>query len=146
MANILDLKPQERTIEIKHPGDETRNVGIRIRVMAVTDERMQKIRRRIKDMALANNAKGKHFKSDDIEENQNALLFGAMLGWNWYNPTGNPGDAGYDPEEMPELEGNANPEFNRVNVLKMLSLEWFADQITSEISDEKSFFNNSKTN
>ena len=129
--DIAGIQPQERTIEIHHPADETQMLGIRVSLMAISDPRMKKIKRKIQDEKLRLEARGKNFKSEDLEDNQNSLIFSAMTGWDWYG-------------EDVKFEGQ-KPEFNRVNVGKVLSsLEWFADQLTDAIDDEKAFFKPSK--
>lgn len=125
MVDISTIKPNERTIEMHHPADETQLIGIRVSLMAIADPRMKKIRRNIQDAKLRLEARGKNFKAEDVEENQNNLIFNALTGWEWY-------DADFHGKK---------PEFNKQSVFAVLTeLEWFADQIAEEISDEKAFF------
>lgn len=140
MADISNIKPNERVIEMVHPADETQLLGIRVSIMTMSDERMKKIRRQIQDEKLRLDARGKNFKAEDVEENQTKLIFGAMTDWEWYNPTGIPGDKDYDPDAQATFKGQV-PPFNRATVFAVLNeLEWFAEQLSAHISDEKAFF------
>lgn len=127
--DLNEVKPTERLVEIKHPGTGE-DVGIRVAIMSVIDERMIKIKRKIQDNRLHLEARGKNFKSDDIEDNRNQLAFAAMTGWDWH------GDI--------NLNGK-KPEFNLSSVSNVLTaFPWFRDQVEEAISDEKAFFTNSK--
>lgn len=142
MVDISAIKPSERVLELHHPADETQLLGIRVSLVSINDPRMKKLKRRIQDEKARLERAGKILKAEDIEENADELLFNAMTGWQWYNPTGEKGDADYDENAMPEFKGK-QPEFNRANVLAILrepGAEWFAEQISAAISDEKSFF------
>jgi len=130
--DIAEIQPSERMIEIHHPADETALMGIRVTLISITDPRMKTIKRKIQDAKLKLDAKGKNFKSEDIEENANAMLFQAMTGWDWYGK-----DATFKGKK---------PAFDRASVFDVLTtVEWFADQLTEAITDEKAFFTASKT-
>lgn len=140
MVDIANIKPTERIIEIHHPKDETQLIGLRVGLLSIGDPAMKKIKRSITDEKQRLDARGKNFKAEDLENNQNRLIFGAMIFWEWYNPTGNPDDKEYDPNADCTFHGK-KPEFTRPNVDSVLNeLEWVADQLTEEISNEKAFF------
>lgn len=142
---LATLKPQERTIEIKHPSTGE-NLGVRVRIMSMDDDRLKTIKREITDQRLKLEQRNKAFKADDIEANGRRLLFKATLGWEWYNPTGSEGDEGYSVDAMPSFNGEV-PEYNQRNFVDVVSaIPWFAKQINEELDDEKAFFDNSKTN
>ncbi len=124
--DISGLKPaEERIIEILHPTTEEK-LNIRVALMSITDERMVKLKRKFMDEKLRQEARGKNFKADDIEDNRHELAFRAMLSWEWG------GDANFHGKK---------PEFNKSNVVAVLKeLPWFRDQIEEAVSDEKSFF------
>lgn len=127
--DIKDLKPTDRTIEILHPGTGE-ELGITVTVLSINDPQMVKIKRRIQDERIRLESKGKNFKSDDIEENRNIIVLGAMKDWKWS------GKANFNGQK---------PEFNRKNVLEVFKeLPWFRDQIEEEVSDESAFFQTSK--
>ena len=127
--DIAALKPQERTIEIKSPADGETPLGIRVKLMAISDPRLKPIKRKIADRRLYLEQRGKHFKSDEIDENRSEISFGAMTGWEWYDK-----DVTFHGEK---------PEFNRKNVLAVFAeCEWMRDQIEEAISEEKDFFGN----
>ena len=140
------FKPNERIVEIKHPGDETKNIGIRITIMAISDPRMKGIRRSIIDMRNKLELRGKQFKSEDIEENQYNLIFTAMTGWEWYNPTGQKGDKGFNEDAELTYKGQKKPPFTKAVVVEILrDHEWLLNQLSEEISNEKAFFEGSGT-
>lgn len=137
--DIANLKPSERTIEMLHPATE-KPLGIRIGLIAVTDPKMKSLRRQIQDQKNKAAMRGKALKSVETEENQNRLLFGVMTGWEWYNPTGKPGDEGYDAEADATFH-KEKPPFTQAKVYAVLNeLEWFADQLVKELDDEQAFF------
>lgn len=123
--DISGIKSSERIFQIKHPASGE-DLGISISLMSYDDARMKKIRRRILDRRLHLDARGKHIKAEEIDENSNELCFSAMTGWDWS------GDANFRGKK---------PEFNRVAVFEVFQdLPWFRDQIDEALGDEKSFF------
>lgn len=141
--DLSTLKTGDRTIEVASPVTGE-NLGIRISVMSIDDDRMQKVKRRITDERLRLEARGKVFKAEEIEENRHNLLFAAMSGWEWYNPTGKEGDEGYDKDAAPTFEGSV-PDFNRKDVINVLTkLSWLTDLINEAVGDTKAFFAVSK--
>lgn len=124
--DLSSLKPTERQVEILHPGTDE-ELGIRITLVSINDERLKKAKRRIQDEKLRLEVRGKNFKSEDIEENAIELDFAAMTGWEWYGK-----DVNFN---------GSKPEFNRANVKAVFeSLPWFQRQVEEAISDEKAFF------
>lgn len=141
--DIGSIKPSEIVLEILHPASE-QPLGIRVFLVSMSDERVKKVRRRIQDEKLKLDARGKHFKASEVEENTNSLIFNCMSGWEWYNPTGNPGDEGYDKNAQPNFNGEI-PDYNKSNVYAVFNeLDWFSDQIAAALADEKAFFQASK--
>ncbi len=142
--DISGIKPIERTIEIKHPGTGA-PLGIRVGILSIEDDKLQKIKREIADETLRLQSRNKYMKMDQVEANGARLLFAATTGWEWYNPTGKEGDKGYDPDAMPTFE-DETPEYNPKNFNAVAKkLPWFADQIREEIDETKAFFEISKT-
>lgn len=140
--DLATIKPSERTIEILHPATEL-PIGIRVSLLSIEDDRMKSIRRQITDNSLKLQAKNKAFKAEELERNQNMLMFTGTNGWEWYNPTGEEGDKGYDPDAMPDFNGEQLP-YNQKNFIAMAEeFYWFADQVQEAIGDTKAFFGNS---
>ena len=125
---ISTLKPSDRIIEIKHPADENKNLGIRVTIISLSDEKMKSIRRRFINRRIELEKRGKNFKADDIEDNEIEILVASITGWEWYG----------------DIEFNGSkPEFNEANVRKILNdFEWFKNQIAEAVGDEKAFFQN----
>lgn len=145
MVDIANIKPTDRTVDIVDPGTGL-PLGIRVRVVSIDDDRLKRLKRQITDESLRLQSKGKSYKSEELERNSDILLFTASLGWEWFNPTGNEGDDGYDAEAAPSFEGEV-PEFTQKNFLAVVrALPWFADQLRNEIDETKAFFGNSKPN
>jgi len=123
--DLNDLKPSERTLEILSPKTGL-EVGIRIFLCSLEDEKLKKLKRKIRDQQIHLEQRGKGFKSEEIEENAKALIFAAMTGWEWY------GDI--------TLDGKV-PEFNQKNVYYVLDeFYFFRKQIEEAFGDEASFF------
>lgn len=139
MADITEIKSTDRVIEALHPGTGAK-VGIQLTLMSVDDERLKTVRRKFIDDRMHAEARGKTIKAEQIEENQITLNSAAITGWNWYNPTGNEGEKGYEADAMPTFHGEV-PEFNRKNVRAVMTeVEWLRHIVTAEFSDTKAFF------
>lgn len=140
--DITAIKPSDRTIEIMRPGANV-PLGIELTLISVDDERLAKVKRAITDKKLQLQRKGKDFTADDLKANKEMILLATIIDWRWYNPTGVEGDEGYDEEKHPSIEGDENPEHNPRNVRKCIALDWFADQVWTEIAETDEFFKNS---
>lgn len=141
MAEISNIVPSERKVEIVHPGTGE-PLGIRVGIMSINDERLARQKRAFRDEANRLATKGKFMKAEQEETNSHLLLFAATTGWDWYNPTGKEGDEGYDPDAMPTFHGEV-PDYNQKNVVALSKEKpWFAAQLTTEIDEEKAFFTN----
>lgn len=139
MADLANVKPVERTVEIKHPATGA-DLGVRVTLCSVDDERLKKIRRQITDKRLKLEQRGKNFAADDIEQNRLEIQLASIIAWEWYNPTPDDKDA------MPSWKGE-KPVFNRKTVSEVLNdLSWFSDQINEALGETDAFFNNSKSN
>lgn len=139
--DISKLKPLERTIEIMNPATGyTTPLGIRVKMMSIEDDRLKKLKRSFTDEHLKRDSKGKAIKADELEHNSHMLLFTASLAWEWYNPTGQKGDAGFEADAMPDWKG-AVPEYNQRNFIEVLTeFPQFADQIQEAVDEKKAFF------
>ncbi len=137
--DLSNLKPSERMVEILSPGKKE-PIGVRISLLHVDDERLKKIKRKFADEKYRLEARGKHLKAEDIENNLHELLCSAIVGWEWYNPTGTAKDKGYKEDGQATFKGSI-PEFSKTNVMAVItSLPWFADQISQEVGDDTAFF------
>lgn len=141
MADLSEIKSIERTLDIAHPGTGA-PIGVKVSVVAITDERMKRLKTSIEDRRLKLGAKGKTFTSEEIDENRSRIAFTAMTGWTW------------EPEDTYEnVDGvmtltrtkptfhNEMPEFNQRLVFAVFSeYPWFRTQIEEEISETERFF------
>jgi len=139
MADISNLVPTAREIEIKHPVTDD-PIGIRIDLCSIDDPKLKALKRQMTDKRNKAAMKGSPLKASDIEQNENTLMFNACEGWHWYNPTGSEGDDGYDPDAMPDFDGEV-PDFNQRNFFRVIDrLQWMRRQIATELDEEKDFF------
>lgn len=124
--DISTLIPSERIIEIKHPVKDE-NLGIRVNIISLNDEKMKQIRRKFINKRIELEKKGKSFRADDIESNEIDLLVACITGWDWYG-------------EDVTFNGS-KPDFNEANVRNVLNtFGWFKDQVSEAVGDEKAFF------
>lgn len=143
MTDLTAIKTGERVIEITHPASGEK-VGLRFTIVHIDDEQLATVRRGIADERAHLEARGKYFKGEQIDNNRRALMFAAMKGWEWYNPTGSEGDEGYRADAMPSFEGN-QPDFTKRNVYAVLKgLSWIEPQIAEPMGDIKGFFDASE--
>lgn len=123
--DIATLKPVERIAEIKSPADPETNVGIRVTLVSINDDRLKDLKRKFQDKKLKLELRGKNWTAAQLDENAKELAFASMTGWDWY-------DADYHGKK---------PEFNQSNVFAIFNeLPWFLVAIQKEMSEEQSFF------
>lgn len=126
--DIANLKPSERTIEITDP-TTGENLGIRINMVSIDDDRLKAIKRKITDERLRLSQRNKSFSAEQIESNANKILWAAVTGWEWY---------GKDVTFLGEV-----PEFSQRNFIAVVeALPWFRDQLNEEIEDRAAFLGN----
>lgn len=141
--DLSTIKPETQTVEIKHPGTGM-PLGVRVSMMSMQDERLQRFRRKLRDDAIRLEKRGKKMSAEQEEENGRDLAFTACTGWEWYNPTGKEGDEGFDEDAMPSFNGGV-PDFNKKNFNEVTTtLPWFLNQLGELFEDDERFFNNSK--
>lgn len=140
MTDIMSIAPGVRKIEIHHPGSEAMLLGIEIELKSLDDDSLTRMKREFTDEFIKLRDRNKSQKAEQIESNTTKLLTAAITGWRWYNPTGNEGDEGFDPEMQPHLDGDTNPACTPKNVVRFLSNPHMRKQITEETEDTKAFF------
>lgn len=114
-----------RLVHIVRPGTDIK-LGITVEVMSIKDPRMKSLKNQIMNERFRVEAKGKHLKADDVDDNLNAIAFKAMVGWEWSD------DANWKGEI---------PVFNQRNAFEIFNeAEWFRAQIVEAIEDEEAFF------
>lgn len=124
--DLSNLKPADRIIEIVHPATEE-NLGVRVTVMSITDERMAKIKRRFQDERLRLEQRNKTFKAEEVENNLYELTAAAITSWEWYGP-----DVNFKGEK---------PNFDKYKAMQIFKeLPWFHKQIQEAIGAEEDFF------
>lgn len=129
--DINSIHIVERIIEIKYPDDETKLLGVRVGLKSINDPSMKHVKRSITNRRLSLEAKGKHFKADEIEDNRDNIVFDAMTSWEWYN--------------CKFIDGSLNPPFNKKNALDTFEKHyWFRNQLDEALAEEERFFEVSK--
>lgn len=137
--DLSTLVPSERMIEILSPATKT-PLGLRVTIMHIDDPRLKTLKRKLQDERQRREQRGKILTAETQDENLSELTYAAMLGWEWYNPTGVAGDKGYKADKMPSFDGK-QPDFTKANVFAMFEkLSWFRDQIGEAVSETESFF------
>ena len=128
--DISNIKPIERTIEIKHPKTNV-ELGIRVSLVSLNDPKLQSVRRKMTDLRTRYENRNKVMKAAELEEHDNEMLFTAMTSWDWYGKDST-------------FEGK-KPKFNKVQVLQIFkTLPWFKEQLTEAITEEQAFFQEEK--
>ena len=123
--DLSKLKPSERIVEIVHPATGV-ELGVKITLVSISDAKNKKLKRKIADERYRLEAKGKHLKSEQIDENLFQLVFNSMTGWEWA------GDLNFNGKK---------PDFNLKNVRDVCEeLPWFFDQVVAAVGDEEAFF------
>jgi hypothetical protein len=131
MADLSDVKPTERVIEILHPRDKSA-VGIRWRLMSIDDDRMEAVKRRFTDRRIHLSQRGKSFSAVEIDENHITMIATASVGWEWYQAEGS--------DSVTTFKGEV-PDFNQANVKAVLKeLKFVQNQLTRELDDTDAFF------
>ncbi|HRQ13086.1 MAG TPA: hypothetical protein PK205_07255 [Promineifilum sp.] len=124
--NLNTIKSSERVIEIIHPATNE-PVGIRFTIVSLDDKKLARLKRQFTDKRLQAEARGRSVTAEQIEENENTLLFAAITGWEWY-------DADIDGEK---------PEFNRAKITFVLNeYPWIKRQLSEEVGAVERFFGN----
>lgn len=123
--DLETLRPSERLVEILHPANG-KPIGLKVNIISLNDDRVSPIKREIRNRKLMLESRGKYFKSEDIDTNEEELLLACITGWVWEN------DLTFHGEK---------PEFTPLNVKKVLKeFSWIKAQIMESIGDEKAFF------
>ena len=137
--DILAIQPSTVTVDIKHPATGA-PIGVQIECTSLEADAVKAVERAIKNKALRG---GRNvMTAEKIEDNTIALLSAAIVGWKWDKPLISPAN-GKKPAvygDQPDLEGDANPAFNKINVAKLLEVGWVAKQIDAALGDEAGFF------
>ena len=130
MDLIADIKPQNSTVEIKHPvtGEAT---GLVIELRPMHDPAVKAVQKRIGDRRLKQAARNKALTTDELENNTSEMLAATMIGWQWK------GDASFNGKKL---------EFTPGNVAVVLAVDWIAGQIDEALGDNSRFFVKSGTN
>lgn len=145
MPEITEIKAVERTVEIVHPSTKL-PIGLRFGMVSLQDDRLEKVKKNIREQALNNERRGKSWKVEDIDHNKNRLMFAACTGWEWYDATPeNERGAGY--KEDPATFHGVKPEWNIKNFIDVSTeLPWVREQLDEELGDTEAFFALSKSN
>lgn len=137
--DIANIKATDQVVEIVHPLTKE-PIGLRVNIMSLMDDRLKRLKNRILDERLRLDARGKNFKAEQLEENKLDITIAAITGWNWYNPSGEPGDEGYDEKADGSFRGE-KPDYGRKNAVDLFEFApWIREQIEEKIGDTEHFF------
>lgn len=137
--DILAIQPSTISVDIKHPATGA-PIGLTIECVSLEDDRVKQVERAIKNRALRGGRNT--VTAEKIEDNTVEILSAAVVGWKWEKPVLSPakGKKAAVYGEQPDLEGDPNPGFNKINVGKVLAASWIAKQIDQALGDEAAFF------
>ena len=123
MTDITSIAPNERTVEINHPGTGE-PIGLRVTMRPESAPEVEAVRRKWLNEKLQR--RSGRMTAERLEELQVALITAAVTGWEW--------------EGELTFEGD-KPEFSAANLRKVLKkLGWVKAQLDEELGDEAAFF------
>jgi hypothetical protein len=127
---ITELRANEIMLEIVHPKTE-QPLGITVPLRSLEDEEMKKLSRKLQNDRIGLSKRGKVFTAEQIEENENLILFTAMTGWDWHK----------DANGEQALFHGEKPAFTKEKVYQVFNeLPWFKAQVMDGAGDTKAFF------
>lgn len=125
MVDISKIGYVERSVDILYPPTKE-PIGLTITLMSPDDARLDPFRNALTNKRLAEQARNKHAKAEDLSKDRDMFLFRAMTGWVWAK------GVDFDGEQL---------EFNQLNVLKVFDkLPWVRKQVDEEFSNLEGFF------
>ena len=129
LGKIVDNE-QLYSLELLHP-DTYEPVGVTFKIRSMNSQAAQAVQRQIIDEIYELRQSNKRLKAKDTVANEYRKAAACVAGWDWgknkYNGT--------------------IPEFNEVNVLKILKeQEWIFSQVTEATNNLANFLETSKTN
>lgn len=123
MTDITSIAPNERTVEINHPGTGE-PIGLRVTMRPESAPEVEAVRRKWLNEKLQR--RSGRMTAERLEELQIALITAAVTGWEWG------GELTFEGEK---------PEFSDANLRKVLKkLGWVKSQLDEELGDEAAFF------
>lgn len=131
--DILAIKPNTITVEIKHPytGKAT---GLSVECVSLESDEVKAVERQIKNAAIRSGRNT--MTAEKLEQNTVALLSAAIVGWTW----------GVDADGVQShLGGDEAPRLSAENKGKLLSVPWIAKQIDAALGDDAAFFSTSES-
>lgn len=124
--DILALKPNTITVELRHPGTGL-PLGVSVECTSLEGEAVKAVERQIKNAALRSGRNA--ITAEKMDDNTVAILSAAIVGWTWTAPA--------------TLNGDANPPLTTENKRKLLSVPSVSKQIDAALGDEAAFFTTS---
>lgn len=131
MTDLSKIKPVEQVVDVLHPGDKS-ELGIKVTIMSPADNRLDSLRRMLTQKKLAEQAKGRVPKVEEMRDDRIKILHAAITAWDW-------GDN--------DWKGDT-PELPNIRELKEMDVEasWLIAQIDKAFGDDESFFTNAANN
>lgn len=128
--DLSEVKPQSRSIQIKHPATQELT-GLTITLLPSSDERIKAAKRKHLNARL--HSRRQKVTAEQIEQASIDIICVAVDGWVWGKDAGG---------EQAAFEGG-QPEFSDINLRKVLKkLDWVREQIDEELGDDAAFFQN----
>lgn len=121
--DLLSIRPDSIEVPIHHPGTR-KPLGLILNCVSLEDDRVKTVERQLKNRALRGGRNS--ITAESVDDNTLAILCATVVGWTW-------------PESL-SLGDLSNPDCNKENIKKLLSLPWVASQVDTAVGDEASFF------
>lgn len=141
--NLLDLKPNTVTVELKHPGTGA-PLGVRVDVQSMQSDAVKAVERTLKNKALK--AGRNNVTAEKIDDNTVLILAAAVVSWEFYTPVLTPETEVNGKKipavlgDVPDIDGDIKPPCSQINKVKLMSVPPLAKQVDDVLGDDTLFF------
>lgn len=142
--NLLDLKPNTVTVELKHPGTGL-PLGVRVDVQSMQSDAVKAVERTLKNKALKSGRN--NVTAEKIDDNTVLILAAAVVSWEFYIPVLVPETVDGQGKkvqavlgEVPNIDGDVKPPCSQANKVKLMAVPPLAKQVDDILGDDTLFF------
>ena len=121
--DILSIKPNTISLDLKHPGTGA-PLGVTLELVSMDSDEVKAVTRQIANANLR--AKQAVQTAEKAEGHVVAILSAAIVGWTW--------------SAAATLDGEAKPALNAENKRKLLSVPSISKQVDQALGNEADFF------
>lgn len=124
--DISSIQAGRKTVEILHPGNDEKKIGLRIFIVSEHSDEVKKAQR--KNLNAQINSKKSKMTAAQIDQNNMNLLVAATVGWEWYG-------------ENLHYKGDYDPEFSAEKVEEVYrAMPWIRTQVKTDFDVTGDFF------